>query len=141
MERRTAPRVFPEGIIRVRLLSPGRLETGTLVDLNNAGAYVATDLVLEKGEKLHIELDVPGSDTMPLQAVVVRRSGEIKGKKKTIPAGLGVVFVSNTPEERQLIQRVVMSTLTLDLLNFGYDQQTRVIDDCGTQPWLFEPRH
>jgi hypothetical protein len=112
-----------------------------LVDLNNAGAFVATDLVLEKGEGLHIELDIPGSETMPLQAVVARRSGEIKGKKKIIPAGLGLVFVDNTPEERKLIQKVVMSTLTLDLLNFGYDQQTRGRDDDKTQPWLIEPQH
>ena len=141
MERRRVPRVSPEGIITVRLLAPGRLETGTLVDLNNAGAFVATDLVLEKGESLHIELDVPGSESMPLQAVVARRSGEIKGKKRIIPPGLGLVFVDNSPEERQLIQKVVMSVLTLDLLSFGYDQQTRQRDDDKTQPWLFEPQH
>ncbi len=141
MERRRAPRVSPEGIITVRLLAPGRLEIGTLVDLNNAGAFVATDLILEKGEKLHIELDIPGSETMPLQAIVARRSGEIKGKKKVIPAGLGLVFIGNTSEERQLIQKVVMSTLTLDLLNFSYDQQTRLRDQGKTQPWLFEPQH
>jgi hypothetical protein len=123
MERREAPRITPEGIIPVRLLVPGRLETGTVFDLNNGGAFIATELVLEKGEELNIEFDVPGTDSMPLQAVVARQSEEIKGKNKTVPAGLGIVFMSDTPEEREHIQKVVMSALTLDLLNFSYDQQ------------------
>jgi hypothetical protein len=133
-ERRQVPRVQPEGIIKVNLLAPGKLETGLVVDLNNAGAFVATDMVLETGESLSIELDIPGVETpTPLQAIVARRSEEIRGRTRTIPAGLGVVFVGNTPEERQLIQKVVMSTLTLDLLSFGCEAQVSTSD---TMPFL-----
>lgn len=134
-DRRREPRVRPEGSINVRLLVPGQLETGTIIDLNNAGAFVATELVLEKGDRLHLELDIPGVDeSRPLQAVVARRSDEIKGKRKTIPAGLGLVFVGNTPEERQLIQQVVMSTLALDLLGFGYEHQMKCRELAKTHP-------
>jgi hypothetical protein len=118
----------------VRLLTPGRLEAGTLIDLNNVGAFVATDLVLEKGTEVHLELDIPGVDTpTPLLAIVARCSGEIQGKNKTIPAGLGLVFIGKTPEERQLIQQVVMSTLTLDLLSFGCKLQ-RIKQSSKTLP-------
>lgn len=128
-ERRQVARVQPEGIIKANLLAPGMLETGLVVDLNNAGAFVATDMVLEKGESLSIELDIPGVETpTPLQAVVARRSEEIRGKTRIIPAGLGVVFVGNTPEERHLIQKVVMSTLTLDLLSFSCDAKVSTSD-------------
>ena len=105
MDRRCEPRVQPEGQIGVRILTSGQLERGKLVDLNNVGAFVVTDLVLEKGERVHVELDIPGIDNpLPLQAIVARCSGAIQGRTKTIPAGLGLVFVGNTPEERQLIQ-------------------------------------
>lgn len=134
-DRRRQRRVRPEGTIRVRLLAPGRLETGTLIDLNNAGAFVATDLVMEKGEHLHIELDIPGVvESRPLQAAVVRRTEEVRGRERTIPAGLGLVFLGTTPEERQLIQQVVMSTLTLDLLSFGYDHHKHLRDLSKTHP-------
>lgn len=139
-ERRTAPRIQPEGTIRVRLFAPGKLEAGTLFDLNNAGAFVATTMVLEKGERLHVELDIPGVESpTPLQAVVARCSDEVKGRTRTIPAGLGLVFVGNTPEERELIQQVVMSTLTLDLLGFGYKQQDKLKDSAKTHPFIETP--
>ena len=67
MDRRRQPRVRTEGEIKVRILASGKLSEGQLVDLNNAGAFVATDLVLEKGEKVHLELDIPGDPkTQPL---------------------------------------------------------------------------
>jgi Tfp pilus assembly protein PilZ len=120
MERRRQPRVRTEGEIRVRILAGGKLVDGELVDLNNAGAFVATDLVLEKGEKIQLELDIPGESTQqPLQAVVARCSAEIKGHHKVIPAGLGLVFVGQDQAEKELIQKVVMMTLTVDLLGYG----------------------
>ena len=120
MDRRRQPRVRTEGEIKVRILAAGTLAEGRLVDLNNAGAFVATDLVLEKGEKVHLELDIPGdSNTRPLQAMVARHSGPIQGHHKVIPAGLGLVFVGQDQAEKELIQRVVMMTLAIDLLGYG----------------------
>jgi len=134
-ERRLQPRVCPQGHVKVRLLLPGQNESATLVDLNNAGAFVASTLVLDKGERLHVQLDLPGvEDTVPLEALVSRRSEEIQGKTKTIPAGLGLVFVGNTREERQLIQQVVMSILSLDRLCFGYEHQMRVRELAKANP-------
>ena len=138
-DRRNTPRIQPEGTIKVRLLVLGRLEIGTLIDLNNAGAFVATAMVLETGERLNIELDIPGVESpTPLQAVVARCSQEVRGRTRIIPAGLGLVFVGKTLEERRLIQQVVMSTLTLDLLGFGVEQQTRPRAATETQPFGIE---
>ena len=120
MDRRRQPRVRTEGEIKVRILSGGKLVDGHLVDLNNAGAFVATELVLQKGEKIHLELDIPGdATTQPLQAVVARCSGEIKGHHKVIPAGIGIVFVGQDQSEKELIQKIVMMTLAVDLLGYG----------------------
>ena len=120
MDRRREPRVRTEGEIKVRILASGKLIEGRLVDLNNAGAFVATDLVLPKGEKIHLELDIPGdSKWPPLQAMVARCSGEIKGHHQVIPAGLGLVFVGQDQVEKELIQKVVMMTLAVDLLGYG----------------------
>jgi hypothetical protein len=103
MDRRRQPRVRTEGEITVRILTGGKLVDGQLVDLNNAGAFVATDLVLQKGEKIHL----------------ARCSGEIKGHHKVIPAGLGLVFVGQDQSEKELIQKIVMMTLAVDLLGYG----------------------
>ena len=120
MDRRRQPRVRTEGEIRVRILTGGKLVDGHLVDLNNAGAFVATDLVLQKGEQIHLELEIPGdATTQPLQAVVARCSGEITGHHKVIPAGLGLVFVGQDQLEKELIQKIVMMTLAVDLLGYG----------------------
>ncbi len=121
MDRRRQPRVRTEGEIKVRILAGGKLVEGHLVDLNNAGAFIATDLALQKGEKkVHLELDIPGGPaTPPLQAVVARCSGEIKGHHKVIPAGLGLVFVGQDQSEKELIQKIVMMTLAIDLLGYG----------------------
>lgn len=137
MERRLQPRVPTEGRIKVRILASGRLEEGYLVDLNNAGAFVATSLVLEKGEKVHLELEIPGDSTrQPLQAVVARCSGEMKGHHRVIPAGLGVVFVGEGQAEREVIQKIVMRTLAIDLL--GYGARNHPLNDTGEYD---EPAH
>ena len=143
MERRSQPRVQTEGLVRVRILVGGRLERGYLFDLNNAGAFVATDLVLEKGEKVHLELELPGiEEPQPLLAIVARCSPEITGRRTTIPAGLGVVFVAKSQKERQLIQKVVMTTLALDLLGYGYRKDGAAKEDTippGGKPFESSP--
>lgn len=141
MERRRQPRVRTEGEIKVRILASGKLSEGHLVDLNNAGAFVATDLVLEKGEKVHLELDIPGdSKTQPLQAVVARHSAEIQGHHRKIPAGLGLVFVGQDQAEKELIQRVVMMTLAVDLLGYGARKNPLKPDDTrGVEEPAYRP--
>lgn len=141
MERRRQPRVRTEGEIKVRILASGKLSEGHLVDLNNAGAFIATDLVLDKGEKVHLELDIPGdSQTQPLQAVVARHSQAIQGHHRTIPAGLGLVFVGQDQAEKELIQRVVMMTLAVDLLGYGARKNPLKPDDTrGVEEPAYRP--
>lgn len=119
MDRRQQPRFQPEGLMKVRIFAPGRLQEGYLVDLNNAGAFVATDLVLEKGTRVHLELTVPGEEhPCPVQAVVAHCSREIRSPKRVIPAGLGLAFVGQSQADRQLIQQIVMTALAVDLLGY-----------------------
>lgn len=134
MDRRLEPRIRPQGRIVVRIhVGPDRLEEGYLVDLNNAGAFVATPLQLENGTRLAVELLIPGIDEpRPLQAVVARCAPEFRGSSKVIPAGLGVAFVGTSAEERQLIQQMVTETLAIDLL--GYGIEPRPTDTIAVSP-------
>jgi Tfp pilus assembly protein PilZ len=119
-------------VVRIHL-GPDQCEDGYLVDLNNAGAFVATSLELEKGTRLAVELQIPGiEEPRPLQAVVARCSPEIRGASKVIPAGMGVAFVGATAEERQLIQQMVTETLAIDLLGYGIER--RPTDTIAARP-------
>ncbi|MFQ5789508.1 MAG: PilZ domain-containing protein [Acidobacteriota bacterium] len=135
VDRRRQPRVQLERAIRVRILRSGRPVEGYLYDLNHAGAFVATDLVLEKNSRVHLELEVPGlSEPQPVEAIVARCSREIQGRQKTIPAGLGLVFLTHTPEERELIQQVVTTTLALDMLSHKRREGSSDTDAPGRSP-------
>jgi len=97
----------------VRLSAEGVRAKGHVIDLNNAGAFIATELVLEKNRPLRILLEVRAAGRRPwLEAVVMRRTERIVGRRLTIPAGLGVVFVAATKLEREFIQRAVVEALT-----------------------------
>ena len=50
------------------------------------------------------------------------RDREIRGK---VYSGIGVRFLADTIEERDRISGIVMSTLALDLLDFGYKKQNK----------------
>jgi hypothetical protein len=97
---------------------------GHLYDVTTVGAFVATSLVLERGQRVELEIAAPGM-TSPkrLVAVVARCTGRTKDSNGAIPPGLGVRFVARTEEERKRIREMVMATLTLDLLDYGYDRQ------------------
>lgn len=124
VERRAEPRVCTDGIIGVRIHAHGRIERGTLVDLNNLGAYVATSLVLEKGLPITLEIEVPGAQRLlPLPAEVVRSVTELRRQADDTPTGIAVKFVAESVEERERIHVVVQTTLALDLLGVGLPKE------------------
>lgn len=115
-ERRRHPRIPVETLMQARLVREGVDTVGRVLDLNNAGAFVATELVLPKNIRLQVELRLPGVEkSLPLQAVVARRTEAVEGRNRTVPAGLGLVFLTTNVLERSFIQLAVLAALRSSL--------------------------
>jgi uncharacterized protein (TIGR02266 family) len=72
-------------------------------DLSTGGTFLLTDLLLEKDERLTLELKLPDEErSLKVQARVawVRRF-----PKDGEAAGMGIEFLSMNPEERALLER------------------------------------
>ncbi|GMR23312.1 MAG: hypothetical protein BMS9Abin37_1730 [Acidobacteriota bacterium] len=111
-ERRRQRRIPIAHVMKARLVTDGVETLGKVIDLNNAGAFVACDLVLDKNTAVEVELQIPGEDkSLPLKAVVARRTEEIEGRTRVIPAGLGLVFMTDNVMERAFIQMAVLEAL------------------------------
>ena len=111
-ERRRRRRFVVEPTMEALLHVEGSETKGHVVDLNVIGAFIATDLVLEKGSHLGVELCVPDLERSPLiKAVVARRSERVKGRNGDLPAGLGVIFLADKEEEHMFIQNAVIVAL------------------------------
>jgi hypothetical protein len=114
-DRRRHRRIPVEHLMEVRLRSEGSETRGRVLDLNNAGAFVATDLALDRDARLEVELCLSGDQSLPLQAVVARRTESVEGRGHTIPAGLGIVFLTTNVMERAFIQKAVLEVLKVSL--------------------------
>jgi hypothetical protein len=115
-ERRRRPRIPVKHTMEVRLVCDGAETVGRVLDLNNAGAFVATELPLEKDTRLEVQLYLPGTDkSLPIRAVVARRSEAVEGRSGTFPAGLGLVFLTTNVLERAFIQMAVLEALKMSL--------------------------
>jgi hypothetical protein len=136
IERRKQPRISLEEMARVHILASrdhptGLLNTytrdGYLLDLNNLGAFVATELDLNTGRPINIVIDLPGM-RMPalLPAIVARRADRIQCHDRIIPEGLGLRFIAESNEDQERIRRIVMMILTLDLLKYGYENRRTI---------------
>ena len=101
--------------MEVRLRSEGSETRGRVLDLNNAGAFVATDLALDRDARIEVELCLEGDKSLPLQAVVARRTEPVEARGYTIPAGLGIVFLTTNVMERAFIQMAVLEALKTSL--------------------------
>jgi len=102
--------------MQARLVREGVDTVGRVLDLNNAGAFVATELVLPKNTRLEVELRLPGVEkSLPLQAVVARHTEAVEGRYRTVPAGLGIVFLTTNVMERSFIQLAVLAALRRSL--------------------------
>jgi hypothetical protein len=115
-DRRRHPRIPVESVMQARLVREGIDTVGRVLDLNNAGAFIATELVLPKNTKLAIEIRLPGVEkSLPLQAVVARHTEAVEGRNRSVPAGLGVVFLTTNVMERSFIQLAVLAALRSSL--------------------------
>ncbi len=105
-ERRKRRRYVIEPSMEARLHVNGSEIKGYVVDLNNIGAFIATELVLEKGTPLRVELCVPDIDEpLLINAEVARHTERIEGERGAISAGLGVMFITNNDKEERFIQK------------------------------------
>jgi hypothetical protein len=115
-DRRRHPRIPVEQLMQARLVREGVDTVAQVLDLNNAGAFVATELVLPKNTKLEVELRLPGVEkSLPLQAIVARHTEAVEGRNRTVPAGLGLVFLTTNVMERSFIQLAVLESLRSSL--------------------------
>jgi hypothetical protein len=113
-ERRSEPRVQAEDPLVVNVRASSAHGHGRLLDLNNRGAFVGTEMVLESGETVTLEIQMPGSNRLEsIRGVVARQQDEAT-------SGLGVEFLPTSVEERDHIYYVVKTILALDLL--GYER-------------------
>jgi hypothetical protein len=111
-ERRKRRRFVVESTMEAVLHLDGSETKGQVVDINNIGAFIATELVLEKGAPLRVELCVPHVDeSILIKAVVARRSERVEGRSGYIPAGLGVMFITENEREEKFIQNAVIVAL------------------------------
>lgn len=119
-ERRAEPRVRADGIIGVRMHTQTGLHQGTLVDLNNGGAFIATSLQPEPGTPLVMELEIPGSPRFsPIRALVVRSKTSLRYGGDETPCGIAVKFLAESLDGRERIYKVVQTVLLLDILDEG----------------------
>ncbi len=111
-ERRKRRRFFIEPTMEIILHVDGSEAKGQVVDLNTIGAFIATDLVLEKDTPLEVELCVPDvEEPLRIKAVVARRSERVRGRSGDFPAGLGIMFLTENEKEERFIQNAVIVAL------------------------------
>jgi hypothetical protein len=111
-DRRRHPRIPVDLLMEIVLVKDGVETVGRVVDLNNAGAFVATDLVLPKGTTIEVQLRLACIDkSLPLKALVARRIEAVEGRDRSIPAGLGLVFLTANVMERAFVQMAVLEAL------------------------------
>jgi hypothetical protein len=116
IDRRRQRRIPVESLMQARLVREGVDTVGRVLDLNNAGAFIATELVLPKNTKIEVELRLPGVEkSLPLQALVARRTEAVVGRNRVVPAGLGIVFLATNVMERSFIQLAVLAALRSSL--------------------------
>jgi len=111
-ERRREPRVRTDEPVHVLVRGDAHSGPGHLVDINNKGALIATEMALEPGVVVTLEIEVPGSSEPEAVRGVVAR------QETASIVGLGIEFLPTTVEERDHIHYVVKTILALDLLAY-----------------------
>jgi hypothetical protein len=111
-ERRKRRRFAIESTMEALLHVDGSEAKGHVVDLNRIGAFIATDLVLEKDTSLEVEICVPDvEEPLRIKAVVARRAERVRGRSGDLPAGLGLMFLTENEQEEKFIQNAVIVAL------------------------------
>ncbi len=124
IDRRGQTRVQPAEAFKVYILAHGERNEGYLEDINKVGAFVTTGLRLKKGTRVHLEIDIPGqAQPNRLPAFVARLRAEENDSRNARPAGLGLMFITESEEDLRLVSQVVTTALAIDLL--GQDKSQR----------------
>jgi hypothetical protein len=110
-ERRKRRRFVIESTMKAVLHVDESETIGHVVDLNNIGALIATELVLDEGTELRVELKVPDVEPLLIKAVVARRTERVVGPSGVMPAGLGLMFLADGEKEETFIQNAVIVAL------------------------------
>ncbi len=116
-QRRVEPRMNTEEPLGVHVRGGAHSGLGRLVDITNKGALIATEMALEPGVVVTLEIEVPGSaEPETVRGVVARQAMDSS-------EGLGIEFLPTTVGERDHIHYVVMTILALDLLAYQTRQE------------------
>ena len=104
-EKRKIERLSPL-VIRAGFSCGEDIRHGYLTNLSEAGAFLATDELLEVGHSLTIDFVLPwGLGKHTADASVVWLTGDVESKEEGIPAGVGLSFANLTPEARESVRR------------------------------------
>jgi len=119
VDRRMEPRVKTEGMLRVLLRVGDETAEGHVVDISTRGAYIGTGMSLDRGIYVSLVFQLPGPrGDQEIKAQVARAKSGLDGHNDALPAGLGVMFLTNAPEERVRVERLVAALVSLDLLSY-----------------------
>lgn len=119
VDRRMEARVKTEGTLDVLVRAGNEWAEGRVVDISTRGAYIETELFLDRGiyVTLVFRLSGPRGD-QEIKAQVARSSPTSAAKGNAMPPGLGVMFLANTPGERARVERLVAALVSADLLSY-----------------------
>lgn len=119
LERRREARVKTEGMLSVILRVGDETAHGHLVDVSTRGAYIATGAALDRGIYVSLIFELPGPrGNQEIKAQVARAKTALDGSNDSMPAGVGVMFMTNDPSERVRVERLVAALVSMDLLSY-----------------------
>lgn len=100
-------RKFRRRLLKVEVRAHDETGAGEVVfdthDISIGGAFLRSELLLELGEILNLELPLrPGQPPMRVQAKVVRA---VRGRDSKSGPGMGIEFVNPSPELRDALTR------------------------------------
>jgi Tfp pilus assembly protein PilZ len=75
-------------------------------DVSTGGIFITSDLLLDVGEKLHLEFQLPDSSNKPViaEGTVVRVIRVPRLPTKDFKPGMGIKFTKITPEDQKRLE-------------------------------------
>jgi hypothetical protein len=113
-EKRKQPRISISW--KAVIDTSGQPMTVQLKDINLGGAFVVCAEPLPINARLGIAIDLPGAETVSLNAEVVWTNASVP-PDKVIHRGMGIRFVDNSREDREALSEAIATVLdsaTLD---------------------------
>jgi uncharacterized protein (TIGR02266 family) len=101
-ERRTAPRIELE--VEVGMETDHNFYTGLTQDISSGGLFVATGISYNVGDRMVVRFTLPGRAEPIVADAEVRWLRDTRYMRTDSPEGVGLRFVSLTPEARKSIE-------------------------------------